>query len=173
MRDSARAKLYVAIARGKMKKAPCAVCGCADVTAFIIDPERWWEAIWICREDRNEEIARRLSTAILPQQADAHIHERDVVLRIVALLPENVRLRLYDIAARGPAGIRLDADAPLFIMQLLRAYRALPAQEVPVEKPLEQVLHASYRIGQMLWRGFLDSLTLGCELLYTALLRLS
>jgi hypothetical protein len=72
MRDSARAKLYVAIARGKMEKGSCAVCGCGEVTAFIVDPARWWEAIWLCREDRHEEIVRRLAVSHPPAQAAVH-----------------------------------------------------------------------------------------------------
>jgi hypothetical protein len=59
-RDCARAKLYVAISRGKIRKDVCSVCGRDEVTALIADPARWWEVVWICREDRGE----RLTSAV-------------------------------------------------------------------------------------------------------------
>ena len=59
-KDSVRAKLLVAISRGKLTKAPCVVCGGYDeLTAYIADPARWHEVVWVCRDHRADEIARR------------------------------------------------------------------------------------------------------------------
>jgi hypothetical protein len=51
----------VAISRGKIRKDVCSVCGRDEVTALIADPARWWEVVWICREDRGE----RLTSVVL------------------------------------------------------------------------------------------------------------
>lgn len=155
--DCARAKLYVAISRGKLKKEPCVKCGSHEVTALILDPARWREVVWICREDRGEEIVRR-------PPVDAK--ERESVLAAVAALPRDVRERLYDVAARGPAGIRLAADAPLFIMRLIRAYRALPKDEGAAMKtlfPFAYAFAAAVQTGQMLFEGCLRNLEAGFQ----------
>jgi hypothetical protein len=159
--------VYVEIARGKLKKEPCATCGKAEVTAFILDPLRWREVVWICREDRREEITRRLSREPSHAEHAAWAKERDAVLAAVAALPENARERLYDIASRGPAGIRLASDAPLFVMQLTRAYRALPAEKNASAEfafsPFAYALTAAMQAGEMLWKSFLSGAEAGFQ----------
>ena len=49
--------------------------------------------------------------------------ERETALAAIAALPEERRAQLRAIAARGPAGVVLSPDAPLFTIRLVRAYR--------------------------------------------------
>ena len=59
-RDNARAKLGVTLARGTIVKEPCLVCGGrTNVTAYIANPALWREVLWVCREHRRDEIAKR------------------------------------------------------------------------------------------------------------------
>lgn len=158
-RDCARAKLYVAISRGKLKKAPCVKCGSDEVTALILDPARWREVLWICREDRDEQIACRLAGPVFPGEHAAWTKEREAALAAIAALPIDTRERLYDIAARGPAGIKLSADAPLFSMRLIRAYRALPTDEgASACLPIAHVFTAAAHAEKMLFDGFLRTI---------------
>jgi hypothetical protein len=127
--DSARAKLYVALARGKEHRKPCVVCKSPqDLTAYIADPARWREALWICRTHRSDEIARRTA----PPEVDPALAwqaEREAALAAIAGLPEAERTRLYAIAARGPAGIVLRPEQLLFTIRLVQAYRAARARD--------------------------------------------
>lgn len=122
--DSARAKLAVAIARGSIDKGPCVVCHrLGNVTAYIADPSEWRDVLWLCRAHRADEIARRTA----PPEIDPAITwqaEREAALTEIPNLPDAERARLFAIASRGPAGIRLAPEAPLFMIQLVRAYRA-------------------------------------------------
>jgi hypothetical protein len=152
--DCARAKLYVAISRGKLKKEPCVKCGSEKVTALILDPARWADVVWICREDRGEELARRLGSEAALGENVAWMKERAAVLAAVASLPNDVRTRLYDIAARGPSGIKLASDAPLFIMRLIRAYRALPTSESTPVSPFACAFIAAEHARQLFFEGF-------------------
>jgi hypothetical protein len=128
-RDSARAKLYVAIARGKEHRKPCVVCkGWEDLTAYIADPTHWREAVWICRTHRSDEIARRTA----PPEVDPTVAwqtEREAALAAIARLPVTERTRLYAIAAQGPAGIILRPEQPLFTIRLVQAYRGARARD--------------------------------------------
>ncbi|MGP0092615.1 MAG: hypothetical protein ACLPKB_22160 [Xanthobacteraceae bacterium] len=124
-KDAARAKLYVAIARGKEQRKPCVVCKrWEDLTAYIADPARWREAVWICREHRADEIARRTPA---PDPLELWRRRREAALAAIAALPEAERDRLHRIAAQGPAGLRLSPQAPLFLIQLVNAYEKLCA----------------------------------------------
>jgi hypothetical protein len=92
-------------------------------------PTRWREAVWICRERRTEEIARR--TAPEADRAAAWQAEREGALAAIAALPEKRRAQLRAIAAQGPAGVVPSPDAPLFTIRLVRAYRAYQAWRQP------------------------------------------
>jgi hypothetical protein len=50
--------------------------------------------------------------------------ERAETLAAIALLPPAERARLEAIAACGPGGLRLAPEAPLYVIQLVRAYRS-------------------------------------------------
>jgi len=134
-RDSARAKLYVAIARGKIAKGVCVTCGRGEVTAYIADPKRWREPVWMCRADRSEEMKPRGGAAKRALEEEAWAKRRDAALAAIAALPADVRARLYEIAAQGPAGVRLAPDAPLFVQRLVRAYTELGAESAAKAAP--------------------------------------
>jgi hypothetical protein len=122
-RDNARAKLGVALARGTIVKGPCVACGGhTKVTAYIANPALSREVVWVCREHRRDEIAKRTPA---PDPAELWQRRREAALRAIAALPEPERARLHAIAARGPAGIVLRPEAPLFLIRLVQAYEAL------------------------------------------------
>lgn len=125
-RDSARAKLAMALRRGTLVRGRCRDCGAGDVMGLIEDPARWREAVWVCREHRAAELERRREdaakrTAITNQAA--WYDERARVLAAVELLPPDQRATLHALAARGPAGTQLAPDAPLYVMNLVRLYQ--------------------------------------------------
>ena len=122
-RDAARAKLYVAIARGTVSKGPCVVCHRhEDVVAFIADPTHWREVVWTCLEHRSS-APDTIADPLPKRPAPTWLDERDAALAAIARLSKEDRDLLHEIAAVGPAGIQLDAAAPLFAIQLVRAYR--------------------------------------------------
>ncbi len=125
--DSARAKLAMALRRGTMKRGMCQICGTADVMGVIEDPQQWRDVVWVCREHRAAELERRREDAAQctanAQQA-AWYDERARVLAAIELLPPDERARLEALAERGPAGMRLSPGAPLYVMNLVRAYKA-------------------------------------------------
>jgi len=47
------------------------------------------------------------------------------VLAALELLPPAERARLHALAARGPAGTQLSPGAPLYVMNLVRAYKVV------------------------------------------------
>ena len=49
----------------------------------------------------------------------------------IALLPPGIQAQLTAIAVRGPGGLRLSPEAPLYVMQLVRAYKASFPSGVP------------------------------------------
>ncbi len=132
-RDSARAKLAVAISRGKIQKGACVVCQrCHDVVAYIAEPRRWSEVIWICRDHRAE-MATLPSAGIERSEdgAETWLRQREHAFAAIAGLPEEEREYLNEVAARGPAGVRLSREAPLFAIQLVRAYQVFSRSAKP------------------------------------------
>ncbi len=127
--DSARAKVFVAIARGKMLKGRCVHCSCwDDITALILDPAKWREVVWVCRDHRADEIARRTT----PPPVDPAVvwqTERERALAAIATLPESQQAALRAVAARGPAGMVIAPEAPFFTIRLVQAYTAWRARE--------------------------------------------
>ena len=126
-RDSARAKLAMALRRGTLARGWCRECGAGEVVGLIADPARWREVVWVCRTHRETELERRQETAA-QQAADAKqavwYDERARVLAAIELLPSAERAQLHALAARGPAGTQLSPGAPLYVMNLVRVYRA-------------------------------------------------
>lgn len=123
--NGARAKLYVAIARGKIVKGACVVCHRHDkVVAHIANPARWHDVVWTCREHRDEVRTGGQTRADAPPiHGERWLDQREAVLSAITELSEEERERLYDVAARGPAGTRLRPESPLFAMRLVRAYQ--------------------------------------------------
>jgi len=128
-KDCARAKLFVAIARGKLPKGRCVRCSAwDDVTALILDPAKWREVVWVCRDHRADEIARRTKSPEV-DPAVAWQTERERALTANAALPEPQQAALRAIAARGPAGMVIAPEAPFFTVRLIQAYAAWRARE--------------------------------------------
>jgi len=129
-RDSARAKLAMALRRGTLKRGRCRECGDTAVIGLIADPVRWREAVWVCQEHRQAELERRRDAAA-QRAADAKqaawYDERTRALTAIELLPPAQRARLHALAARGPAGTQLSPGAPLYVMNLVRVYKLLDA----------------------------------------------
>jgi len=124
-RDSARAKLAMALRRGTIARGLCVDCNDSQVIGLIADPVRWREVVWVCWQHRETELERgrgaderRMYEA---KQADWY-DERAQVLAAIELLPTPERAELHALAARGPAGMRLSPGAPLYVMNLVRAY---------------------------------------------------
>jgi len=133
-RDSARAKLAMAIRRGKLSRDRCPFCGSADVIALMADPARPLEVRWVCRADRQAELERQRAKEAREAAAAAQTEwerERAATLAAIALLPPAERARLAAIAARGPGGLQLAPEAPLYVMGLVRAYRASITKAAP------------------------------------------
>jgi len=123
--DSARAKLAMALRRGTMKRGMCQICGTTDVLGIIEEPQRWRDVVWVCRRDRDVARERRRdeeAQLAASRERAAWAEERTRVLAAIELLPPDVRARLYELAARGPAGIRLSPEAPLYMIALIRAF---------------------------------------------------
>ena len=124
--DSARAKLAMALRRGTLLRGHCRDCGAGDVIGLIADPVRWRDVVWVCRTHRAVESERLrqagVQRAYEAQQA-AWYDERAQVLAAIELLPPTERTRLHALAAIGPAGTRLVPSAPLYAMNLVRAYK--------------------------------------------------
>jgi len=125
-RDSGRAKLAMALRRGTLERGRCRECGAREVVGVIADPADWRAVAWVCREHRETELGRRRDAAA-QHAADAKqaawYDERTRVLAAIELLPPAERARLHALATRGPAGTPLSPGAPLYVMNLVRAYR--------------------------------------------------
>jgi len=120
--DSARAKLAMALRRGTMQRGVCRRCGTTDVMGIIEDPQQWRDVTWACRRDRDVARERRRDEqAQLAAQREraTWAEEWTRVLAAIDLLPPDVRRRLHELAARGPVGIRLSPEAPLYVMNLI------------------------------------------------------
>jgi len=103
-RDSARAKLAMALRRGTLERGRCRECGAREVVGLIADPADWRAVVWICREHRQAELERRRH-ALAQRAADAKqaawYDERTRALAAIELLPPAKRARLHALAARG------------------------------------------------------------------------
>jgi len=126
-RDSGRAKLAMALRRGTFERGRCRECGAREVMGLIADPANWRAVVWVCREHRQAELERRRED-VAQRAADAKqaawYDERTRVLAALELLPPDQRATLQAVAARGPAGTQLSPGAPLYVMNLVRIYKA-------------------------------------------------
>jgi hypothetical protein len=100
-------------------------CGKARVTVFLPNPATWWEVVWLCRDHRAAFIERHREEESLRREREAWNARRETALAAIAILPQAQRARLHEIAARGPAGLLLTPQAPLYTIQLVRAYETL------------------------------------------------
>jgi hypothetical protein len=126
-RDSARAKLAMALRRGTIERGRCRDCGATEVIGMIAEPSRWRDVVWVCREHRQAELERRQGDAERREyeaKQAAWYDERERALAAIELLPPDEKARLHALATRGPAGWPLSAGSPLYTMNLVRIYRA-------------------------------------------------
>lgn len=120
--DIARAKLYVALSRGKLEKRPCVRCGRTDVTAYIAEPAQWSKVVWVCREDRAGVVE---GIVCRERERQAMMEQRKRMEHGVAAfreLPEDVQAAIRDKASRAPIprlGRTLTEDSPLFLQRLV------------------------------------------------------
>jgi len=126
-RDSARAKLAMALRRGTIARGCCRECGDSEVMGLIADPAQWRKVVWVCREHRETELERRREVderrAYEAKQAIWY-DERARVLAELELLPPDERARLSAVAVNGPAGMQLNPGSPLYVMNLVRVYKS-------------------------------------------------
>jgi len=93
----------------------------------VEDPQRWRDVVWVCRRDRDVARERQVEAQaqlIASRERAAWAEERTRALAAIELLPPDERARLEALAERGPAGMRLSPGAPLYVMNLVRAYKA-------------------------------------------------
>jgi len=132
--DSARAKLAMALRRGTMRRGVCHICGTTDVMGVIEDPQCWREVVWVCRRDRDVARERRRdeeAQLAASRERAAWAEEQTRVLAAIELLPPDIRARLHTLATQGPAGWTLSPEAPLYVMNLVRVYRARFSRGAP------------------------------------------
>ncbi len=117
----------MALKRGSLERGHCGFCGSAAVIALIADPARWRDIVWVCRQHRQAELDWRAEAeqcrAREARQAE-WVAERERVLAAIDLLPSEDQARLHALAARGPLGTRLAPEAPLYVMNLIRVFKA-------------------------------------------------
>jgi len=113
--------------RGTLERGRCVDCGADQVIGLIADPARWRDVVWVCRQHRESELERRLqrqARQVYEATQAVWFDERARVLAAIELLPSDERAQLKALAERGPAGLRLSPGAPLYVMNLVRAYKA-------------------------------------------------
>lgn len=134
-RDSARAKLAVAIKRGTLEKYPCARCGAHEnLTGFIADPKNWREVLWLCRDHHQAEREHRVKDA--KRAAWAELRARFAAEW--PSLPPDIQARLSAEVERLPAVLTLGAarESPFYQQQLVAAFgRFLTAAGEPAAAP--------------------------------------
>lgn len=121
MRDVARAKLAVYIARGKIKRLLCEhpQCHASETTAYIAYPANWRTPAWLCSEHRQGHIEAAESRERTRVQIDAYATRRAQALAAFAALPAATQDAIRAHAARGPSGIVLSPEAPLYVQRLV------------------------------------------------------
>lgn len=117
----------MALKRGKIAKAGCQVCGTTAVTAYQADTRRPLDVVWLCRDDRAEYIRARTETAVAEAARDAWQARRVAALEALVLLLPEEQAALRAVASKGPSGLRLSAEAPLYGQQLTLAVERLLA----------------------------------------------
>lgn len=119
--DTARAKLAMALKRGKLMRSHCVVCGSSKTTAYIADPVQWRTVIWVCRDHRGQLVDDIVDRERQLRKRNEQAARREHFLVIFNQLPANLQATVRDCASRDPFGIRpLTEEAPLYWHQLIR-----------------------------------------------------
>jgi hypothetical protein len=112
----------MALKRGQIQRGRCRACGAIEVTAYVPDPARPLEVMWLCRDDRCDGIERILGETKREAERQAWEGRRAAALAGLALLPPVVAARLQAQAQLGAGNLRLSTEAPLYKMNLVRLY---------------------------------------------------
>jgi hypothetical protein len=119
--DSARAKVAMALKRGKIERGHCAECGSLKTTAYIADPATWHEIAWVCRDHRDELIAGILEREQAREKQDAWKIKREWAFSVFAGMSAEVQAEIRTLARRNPvfSDRELEIDAPLYLSRLV------------------------------------------------------
>ena len=129
-RDIARATLAMALRRGKLKRGWCTVCADRTVTAYQPDPERPLEVVWVCRRDREAVIDGLARERERMAERDVWRRRVERCERELPLLPPDLQAEVRKAASLGVPGTVLSPRAPLYGMNLVRAFeRCLATRE--------------------------------------------
>lgn len=117
----ARAKVARDLKRGKLRRGACVECGRDEVTAYIADPARWREVVWVCRDCRPAFVERKADEARRQREREEWAQRRERALARFQVLDESERLRVEERARHDPFGLgELTPEAPLYWQRLVR-----------------------------------------------------
>jgi hypothetical protein len=125
--DNARAAIYMAIRRGRVRKQPfCEALGCLETDLFVLiaDPAQPRVAEWFCRAHhaiRKDEVAEARVRAAAREAAALRRADFD---QGYGALPAHVRAALEAYARKSPFGFELSPEAPLYRQRLVAAFTA-------------------------------------------------
>lgn len=121
--DSARAKVAMALKRGKITKGFCLEPRCArtEVTAYIADPAKWREIVWVCRDHRDELIRGIVERERARTKRDAWKTKREWAVSVFGTFPPEEQAAIRTLAARNPVfrDRELAVDSPLYLSKLV------------------------------------------------------
>jgi hypothetical protein len=119
--DSARAKLAMAIKRGTIRRSHCAECGSLKTTAYIADPAKWREIVWICRDHRDEHIRGVLEREQARERQDAWKIKREWAFSVLEAMPPEMQAEILTLARRNPIfrDRDLEIDSPLYLSKVV------------------------------------------------------
>lgn len=123
----ARSKLSVYIKRGKIKRGFCSEASCAssDTVAYIRSPAEWRTPIWACLDHRPAIIQDIESRMRMLRLRDDQETRRERALAGFASLPADAQAKIRISASRGPFGLTLDPQAPLYMQNLVKEVERL------------------------------------------------
>jgi len=128
--DSARAKVAMAIKRGKIERGYCTECGSLKATAYIADPANWHEIAWVCRDHRDECIRGILEREQAREKQDAWKIKREWAFSVFEAMPPKMQAEIRTLARRNPIFRDRDlaSDSPLYLSKLVSEIekRSLP-----------------------------------------------
>lgn len=125
--DSARAKLAMALKRGKIQRGVCVECCSPKVAAYIADPARWRDIVWVCHEHRHAVIEGLLKHEQARKKQAIRNAKREWALAVLASFPPDVQAEIQALALRPPPIFRntifhdreLEIGSPFYLSQLV------------------------------------------------------
>lgn len=117
----------MALKRGKIERGSCAVCATLNVIAYQYDPARPLDVAWVCRPHRAEFIKNAEQARQRASEHGAWLSRLEQCDRELPLLPLELQAAIRETASRGPAGVRLSSEAPLYNIALVAAFERAAA----------------------------------------------